>query len=195
MANSKCKFFYGQQTVSPKGEANYVYINTRVNVVNDDEKGYSITLKFNDKDTKALQQSFQKQLKTIQEEQADLQWQGDAFPGYSEDTEGNPIFKFKSSKKDKNGNWAKVRLVDSKNNQLPFDTEIGSGSIVRAIFVPTVYWVNKKNFGVTLFVDKLQIVKLEEYSGGNGSNLSFPEEDGYVAKVEFPTEDDSEYPI
>jgi len=195
---SKCKFFYGKQTVSPKGEAKYVYINTRVNVINDEEKGYAITLKFSDKDTKNLQKAFSDLFDEKQgtDECKELLWLGDPFPGYSEDDEGNPVFKFKSNKKEKNGRWTKIQLVDSKNNPIPLDTNIGTGSTVRAIYTPAVYWVNKKNFGVTLFVDKLQVIDLKEYSGGGGSSLEFPEEDdGYEAPVDFPEDNSEEIPF
>ena len=191
---SKCKFFYGEQMLSPKGEASYAYINTRVNVMNGDEKGYAITLKFNDKDTKKLQDTLAKQLEAAKEtdDGKELQWNGDAYPGCTEDSEGNTVFKFKSTKKDKNEQWRKVGLVDSKNNPIDLNTNIGSGSIIRAIFTPAVYWVNKKNFGVTLYVDKLQVVELKEYSGGSGKTMDFPEEDGYVAPVSFPAEEDDD---
>lgn len=194
MANN---FFYGQQEVSSKGKANYVYINTRVDTYQGDPKGYSITLGFPEKDTKALTKKLEALLVSAKESEwgQEKQWVGEGNIPPSEDAEGNSFFKFKSSKKDKAGQWTKVELVDSKNNPLPENTNIGSGSLVRAIFTPAVYHLSKKNFGVTLFVDKLQVVELKEYSGGAGSNLSFPEEDGYVAKVDFPTEDDSECPI
>lgn len=192
---SKCKFFYGGQALSPKGKANFVYINTRVNVIQGEEKGYGITLEFPKKETKELQDSFLKlfEEKKQTEECKELVWQGDPYPGYSEDADGNPVFKLKSNRQDKNGKWEKIPLVDSKNNPLPLDTNIGSGSIVRAIYTPAVYWVNKKNFGVTLFLDKLQVLDLKTFSSGvNRSTVEFPEEDGYVASVDFPVSEEED---
>lgn len=184
---------YGKQQVSQKGTVNYVYINTRVNEYQGKENGYAITFKFDDKYTKQLQgelESFLKETMTSDEGRK-LKWSRDPYPGWTEDAEGNPVFKFKSIKKNADGTYKKVTLRDAHNNDLPLDTNIGSGSICRAIFTPCVYHNSQKDNGVTLYIDKLQVVKLEEYSGG--SNLEFPEEDdGYETKPvapEFPEED------
>ena len=194
MANSK--FFYGKQSVSEKAEANYVYINTRVNVFDGEEKGYMITLKFPEKYTSKLEEDAKELINEAKESEwgQGKQWLGNGNECYSEDENGNHVFKMKSSKQT-NGKWTKVKLVDSKRAPMPLDTNIGTGSIVRAIFTPAVYNLSKKNWGVTWFIDELQVVDLKEYQGGGGSNLEFPEDDGYVAPIGFPDDDTEEVPF
>ena len=187
---AKCKFFYGSNAVSPKGTSNWNYINTRVNVVNDEEKGYGTTLAFSKADTDELL----KKLKGIYEEAKEseegkeLQWKGEPHLS-SEDNEGNIVFKFKRTRKDENGEWQKIPLVDTHNKPLPLETNIGTGSILRAIYQPAVYWVNKSNAGVTLFLEKVQVVELKSFGGGSGSPVDFPVEDS-GSSVDFPSDDD-----
>lgn len=187
---AKCKFFYGNQAVSPKGTSNWNYINTRVNVVSGEEKGFGTTLAFSAADTDELL----KKLKGIyedakeSEEGKELIWKGEPHLS-SEDNEGNTVFKFKRTRKDENGEWQKIPLVDAHNKPLPLETDIGTGSVLRAIYQPAAYWVNKSNSGVTLFLEKIQVVELKKFSGGSGSSVDFPTEDN-GSSVDFPSDDD-----
>jgi hypothetical protein len=180
---------YGKQQISEKGIANYIYINTRINEYQGKPTGYGVTLKFAKAYTEKLKKELEDFLSEVQnsEEGKKKEWSRDPYPGYTKDEKGDIIFKFKSIKKDDNDEYLKIKLKDSKNNDMPLNTNIGSGSTMRVDFTPTVYWNSKKDNGVTLYINKAQVVKLEEYTGG--ANLDFPEDDGYIGDISFPEDD------
>jgi len=173
---------YGDRATSGIGEAIYVYVNTRSNVYEGQDNGYSITIKFKPEYTEKLKAQLEAFLEEVQksEDGSKKKWSRNPVPGYSELEDGSIVFKFKAKRKDKAGEWIKVPLVDSKNNVLDPMTSIGSGSSVRVMFTPAVHHNSSTNNGVTLYLDKIQIVNLVEYAG---TSAGFDEvEGGFVAE-------------
>lgn len=173
---------YGDRATSGIGEATYVYINTRSNVYEGQDNGYSITIKFKPEYTEKLKTQLESFLEEVQksEDGSKKKWSRNPIPGYSELEDGSIVFKFKSKRKNSNGEWTKIPLVDSKNNVVDPMTSIGSGSSVRVMFQPAVYHGSSTVNGVALYLDKIQIVNLVEYAG---TSAGFDEvEGGFVAE-------------
>lgn len=102
-------------------------------------------------------------------------------------------FKLKAQVKTKDGKIYKQRptVVDSKGVPvLKFNSDgdvmndgfkIGNGSVAKVAFEPVKYFVaSSKQAGVSLRLRALQLIKLEEYGGGD----FFEEEEGYEFKDE-----------
>jgi hypothetical protein len=87
------------------------------------------------------------------------------FPEENED--GTVTIKFKSKAKDKNGNTKKLPLFDGRGNPIKNteDLSIGGGSVLKIKGAAKGY-ANGTNIGVTLYINSVQIIKLEEYGGG-----------------------------
>jgi hypothetical protein len=93
--------------------------------------------------------------------------------------------KFKTFAKDKNGEKkSPPMVVDAKKNILTRPPLIGKGSKVRVAFFPAFYANPKdKRFGVTFYLNAVQIVELVTHTGGGGAD-AFAEEEGFVGKDE-----------
>ena len=82
-----------------------------------------------------------------------------------------------------------VKLFDAKNQPIKHDISVGAGTICN-LSTSCFVWTYKKDMGVKLNLNGLQIVKLIEYSGGMGGD-SFEAGDGYSAD-EFVKTDESQ---
>ena len=93
--------------------------------------------------------------------------------------------KFKTYAKDKDGNdKPRPMVVDAKKNILTKPPLIGKGSKVKVAFYPSFYASEKdKKFGVTFYLNAVQIVDLVAHTGGGGAD-AFAEEEGFVGKGE-----------
>ena len=196
--NNGTKFFYGETMVANEaGEANYVYINNRVNEYNGN-KSFSVNMKFSEKYTKELCGTLEKLLDEHMKSQdgKQLKWSRNPVPGYIEDNEGNITSKMSAKRKDAKGELAKVPLYDSQGNELDPMTNFGSGSIVVPMFQPAVYHMNANNNGVTLYLEGIQLIEPKIYTGGGSKPKFKPVSGGYVAgDTKYNVEEDDDVPI
>jgi len=82
-----------------------------------------------------------------------------------------------------------VKLFDAKNQPIKHDISVGAGTICN-FSTSCFVWTFKKDMGVKLNLNGLQIVKLVEYSGGMGGD-SFESGEGFSAD-EFANADEAQ---
>ena len=108
------------------------------------------------------------------------------------DQDGNPtgniIVKVKMNnvedRKDR-GDTAEILVVDAKKNKLSIKEAplVGNGSVIRAVsYANPYYMASTKTVGISHIWSKMQIIELNEYTGGGGDD--FDEEDGFVEQKE-----------
>jgi hypothetical protein len=110
---------------------------------------------------------------------------------------GNIIFKYKLkdlTDRQARGDSAEIVVVDAKKNNLGAQAPlVGNGSTIRVVSYANPYFMaSQKVVGISHIWSKMQIIELNEYSGGGGDD--FDEEDGFEdAPAPFATDDfDSE---
>lgn len=91
---------------------------------------------------------------------------------YTEDDEGNLVFKAKLPAVDKDGNNNKVDVVDAQKKPVG-KVAIGNGSTIR-LMVYVMPYNSGANTGVSLRLKKLQLLELVEYGE------DFEEEEGFT---------------
>lgn len=99
---------------------------------------------------------------------------------------GNRLFRFKTAAfYEKNGKkiMRKIALFDSMQQPVKLKDEPGNGSVVRAAFTAVPYFVEGTGVGgLTLYLDALQIVKLNKFGERSATDYGFgAEEDGFSA--------------
>ena len=155
--------------VTPKGTAMWAYLD-KPEEFNDSIVGYTITLVPSKEDADKLINQLEEVLEEAKQDERfkGRKWAAEPLMGYKEDADGNIVFKFKQkvSYVDKKGQTHKlgVHIFDAVGNPMnPKATIIGNGSIIRVAFTPIPFNVNKNVNGVSLRLEAVQVLKLEEY--------------------------------
>lgn len=155
--------------VTPKGTAMWAYLD-KPEEFNGTVVGYTITLVPSKEDADKLISQLEEVLEEAKQDERfkGRKWAAEPMMGYKEDADGNTVFKFKQkvSYVDKKGQTHKlgVRIFDAVGNPIdPKKTIIGNGSIIRVAFTPTPFNVNKSVNGLSLKLQAVQVLKLEEY--------------------------------
>ena len=156
--------------VTPKGTAMWAYLD-KPEEFNGTVVGYTITLVPSKEDADKLINQLEEVLEDAKQNDERFKgrkWAAEPMMGYKEDAEGNIVFKFKQkvSYVDKKGQTHKlgVRVFDAVGNPIdPKKIIIGNGSIIRVAFTPTPFNVNKSVNGLSLKLQAVQVLKLEEY--------------------------------
>lgn len=189
-----------KQMITEEGTAVYPKVNKTVDVYDGKEVGYTIQLKFADKKKtenliKQIDQEFERGKKA--DEFNGKTWMKEPNVPYRVDEKtGDTLFKFSTKHLDKEGNRKTIPIVDSNENII--DVNLGHGSIVRVAFSPSVYHLSSKNNGIKLYLNAIQVIKLEEFGGSGGRSFGFGKvSNGYVANETYamPEYDDDSCPI
>jgi hypothetical protein len=164
---------------TPVGEALYPRLTTP-DVYNGQPVGYSIQMRFSDESTKALIDEITKEWENAKLNDDAVKGKKFAngtipYLGYREEDDGSVTFKFKTKHEytDKETGEVKKRVVpvfDTKGKLL--DVNLGNGSKVIVAYQMNPYFTSNKNYGVTLYLDAVQVIDLIEYNGG-GTAASF----------------------
>lgn len=111
---------------------------------------------------------------------------------------GRVLFRFKTSafyeKRDGTKMRRKVPLFDSMMQAVSLKEEPGNGSLVRVAFTCAPYFVEGQGAGgLSLYLDAVQIIKLNLFGGRSASDYGFGEEDvdGGFAAADVKDEDDA----
>lgn len=101
---------------------------------------------------------------------------------------GKIVFKFKMSNvDDRDPGSNKIIVVDASKKVIQDVPLVGNGSIVRcAAFANPYYIASTKAVGISLLWTKMQIIDLNEYSGGGDD---FDDEEGYTTQAKAPEVD------
>lgn len=95
---------------------------------------------------------------------------------------GRILFRFKTSafyeKRDGTKMQRKVPLFDSMMQSVVLKEDLGNGSVVRVAFTCAPYFVEGQGTGgLSLYLDAVQIIKLNQFGGRSASDYGFNEED------------------
>lgn len=179
MENNNNNNNINRNMVTPKGTAMWAYLD-KPEEFNGTVVGYTITLVPSKEDADKLISQLEEVLEEAKQDERfkDRKWAAEPMMGYKEDAKGNIVFKFKqkASYVDKKGKTHKlgVRIFDAVGNPMnPKATIIGNGSIIRVAFTPIPFNVNKNVNGVSLRLEAVQVLKLEEYKKDTTNMGSF----------------------
>lgn len=164
--------------VTPKGNAMWAYLD-KPEEFNGSIVGYTITLVPSKADADKLISQLEDVLEDAKQNDERFKgrkWAAEPMMGYKEDADGNIVFKFKQkvSYVDKKGQTHKlgVRVFDAVGNPIdPKKIIIGNGSIIRVAFTPTPFNVNKSVNGLSLRLQAVQVLKLEEYKKQDSTKM------------------------
>lgn len=92
---------------------------------------------------------------------------------FKEDEEGNKFIQFKLSPENYKGEAQAPKIFDKHGNEdSEWDKLIGNGSVVKVKYMAKPYYMNStKMVGVSYKFYAVQVIKLEEYSGGGESGF------------------------
>lgn len=94
-------------------------------------------------------------------------------------------FKFKMQrviKTRKGDEWVRrVPIFDAQNREISSElTSIGSGTRGKIAYELMPFYINDKNYGISLRLTGVQIIDLKEYNSTSAESLGFAQEDGYT---------------
>lgn len=102
-------------------------------------------------------------------------------------------FKFKMQRviQTKNGAWERhVPIFDAAGKEISADIEsIGSGTRGRIAYELVPFYMNDKNYGVSLRLTGIQIVELKEADSVSAASLGFEACEGYTYAAPTPFDD------
>lgn len=151
----------GVTIITPVGTLRYPKITTPDTKGEYADNKFKTDIAFSDADFAIVEKAIKEAAKTLAPEGAKLQ-----LPLYDSWDEGKGI-RAKSQ--------YRPAVFDAKNTQLPETLGIGGGTEAR-LAVTAKYYKKGKNEGINLYLNKVQIKKLVEWNGGDGS--PFDEMDG-----------------
>lgn len=199
MANNNPFAVSGISVVTPKGKALWCkYAEPDRKFVPEGKLETQLVLDPNDPAT----QAFVNRLESLQDTafEETLETLGTKGKGvtkrdlYTEDEEGNLVFKFTLKNVDGRkaaGKQHEIQVVDSMKRPVTDKPLVGNGSVVRiASFVYPYYMAMNKQIGLSMMWNKMQILDLVEYTGGGGGGSDFDVEDGFSAGATPVDEDD-----
>ena len=190
-----------QQVISPKGELEWVFIDGEGKEDLQGNHKYSVTLVL-DPDNNEEHQAFIDKIEAFWEDNKPKGFRKEAksmgFYPHKEKTDetdenGEPIYAetgktivvFKTGTAYRDGKPKVVKIFNAKANEVQLgDKKIGNGTVAKVGGAIAIYTVESKgkvmDAGVTCYLDRLQIFKLEEYVAGAGFEADESEEDGWT---------------
>lgn len=176
---------------SPKGEAEYPYLNEPDTKFNPDGD-YKVNMIFeDDKATRDMISKLEKVLDDFYENDETVK--SARKPPvkneiYEELDDGRLLMKFKQKAiiRTKAGKEfeKKVRIFDAKGK--PMDDAIGGGSILKVCFEASPYYIpSTRMVGLSLKPVAVQVIELKTFGGAdNAESYGFGEEEGFVSEAE-----------
>lgn len=156
--------------ISPRGIAKYPHLDKTAVIQGTDTGKYEITLLVdpNDPDVELWLQKLEADMKKGAPKGKNLPF-GDEIDKQTDKPTGLTEVTFKSA--------FKPTLFDSKGQRMSSDVRVGNGSIVRVSF--TENWYPAFGGGMNLYLQGVQIIKLEEFQGRGFEDLGFQPEEGF----------------
>lgn len=180
--------------ITPKGKLLFVAINGKEDTFQGKPTGkYSATIEFDEKDYEKVKDELQKVWESSKE-YVDVKDEVDVMNPFlgikkKKDKEGNLHYLLKAKvgrhKKNEDGSEGPERVIkieDGLRQELPSDTDIPNGSLGRLAIYPRPFKMSSATYGLSLSLQKIQLVKAAEYGE------EFPEDDEAM-------EDDGELPF
>lgn len=178
-----------KQIITPKGEILFPHLTRTETYQGQDTGKYTVTLKFSKEDSDKLIDLLEKEWDAAisKGDLADKKPKRGTAPnlGFREDKNGDIIFKAKTNATIKTKTGATmnktVPVFDAKRQ--PITEEVGHGSVGKAALSLNPYFANSTNYGISLYLDGIQVLDLKEPGsfGADAASLGFEEEDGFVS--------------
>ncbi len=178
--------------VTPMGTALYPYLRTTERFNGTDTGKYSIQIKLSEKDTAELMERLDKEWEAAKQSPdfAGKSFRKGTVPnlGYRADKAGDAVFKAKTNAtiRTKTGEvlHKTVPIFDAKGK--PIKGDIGYGSTVRLSITLAPYATSSTNYGLALYLNGVQVIKMVEKGsfGASAESFGFHEEEGYTAEEE-----------
>ncbi len=171
------------------GEFNFAHLLTPETFQGKSTNKYSISVKLNEADkAKLLKQIDNEWNKFVESEDGRKHKYKYEYSNGMKEYNGDDLFKFKMTHiiQTKKGDWErKVPIFDAKGNNIT-DTisSIGRGTKGKVAYELSPFYMNDKNYGVSLRLTAVQILDLVEEGEASASAFGFDEEDGYVQSEE-----------
>lgn len=169
--------------ITPKGRLLFVSINGKEDTYQGKPTGsYAATIELDEKGYNKLKDELKKAWESSKE-YADVKDEVDVMnPNLGvkkkKDKDGNihyslkaKISRFKKNKDGSNGEERVIKVVNGLNEEMPESTVIHNGSEGRLAIYPRPYKMSSANYGLSIKLQKIQLVKAAEYGE------EFPEDD------------------
>lgn len=184
--------------VTPIGEALFAHVLKTETIHKKDGKTtdtgkFTIMLKLKDSDKEALLDKINAEWESFKETLDNKKFKYEISNGLKEYND-EEYFKFSMNEtiKLKSGELLHrtVPIYDAKCNEISGTlTGIGNGSKVKIAFDYIPFYMNDKNYGVSLRLTGIQIIDLIEYGQTDAKSLGFGEEEGYSQNEAVDDED------
>ena len=188
-----------QQIKSPVGELYWAHLRTPEEWKGESTGYLTIQAKFPKEDTDKLIEILESAFEAAKKTEKFSKWKparGTAPNiGIKELPNGDIVFKFKTKAEfiNKQGDTIKrtVPVFDAKGKPMVNPT-IGNGSLGRIAFSLNPQCTSSTNYGVTPYLDAVQILKLVEYnSSTDATQFGFEVEDDYISEGEEDNTDNT----
>lgn len=188
-----------EKFTTPKGSASYPYLDkpdTKFSTDGYGEFKVSLTCPLDEKAqaiVATIRKAHEAEVKRAQAEfKANPKNKGKTMkvndlPALIDEDAGTVTFKFKQKaggiSKTTNKEWkAKVAKFDARGQELPDDTKIGGGSVLK-VSAEIFPYAAAIGTGVSLRVKAVQVLTLREFGGGDAGSFGFAAEEGFDAKA------------
>lgn len=167
---------------TPIGEAYYAHLISPEEYLGKSTNKLTLMLKLSPKDTEALKKKIDAEWQKFveSEEGQKHKYKYDFANGFKEYKDAE-FFKFKMTHiiKTQRGEWERtVPMFDAACKELKEPVELGNGSKVRVAYELAPYYISDKNYGISLRLVGVQVLKLESVEE-TADSMGFHEEDGY----------------
>lgn len=181
-----------------RGKAFWAHVGSTEVIQGKDTEKYSITLMPSDKDLKRIEKECEEVWDAYAKENSKKKLTGEPNFSIREDKDGNKVLKFKKNSTiiTKTGEKRDVAIpvFDGLMKKVPKDVKekIGNNSEVNVSYQLFPFIYSSNNFGISLRLVGLQLLKLVEYGTDNPEAMGFSaHEDGYTCdNNRFDMEDD-----
>lgn len=178
--------------VTPVGEALFAHLMKTEVIQQKDTGKFSIMLKLSEKDKKALLDKINAEWEKYKDTLDSKKFKAEPSLGIKEYNEVE-YFKFTSNEtiKLKSGELLKrtVPIFDAKQNEISKKIQgIGNDSKIKVAYELVPFYMNDKNFGVSLRLSAIQVLALVEFGTQTADTFGFTEEEGFVADEEATEE-------
>lgn len=194
--------------VTPKGTLLFPHLVETEKYQGQDTGKYSVNIQFSSEDTEKMLSVLQDEWEAAksQGEFAQRTYKRGSLPnlGWRENKDGDIIFKAKTNAiiKTKSGDIIErtVAVFDAKRNVMKV-TQVGHGSIARLSVALNPYYTSSTNYGMSLYLNGIQILELHNPMQHDAASMGFGDEDGYVddateeedISIPFPTDESDEF--
>lgn len=167
------------------GEFNFAHVLAPETFQGKSTNKFSISVKLNEEDKSTLLAQIDNEWnKFVESEEGRKHKYKYEYSNGMKEYNGDDLFKFKMTHimETKKGLWErKVPIFDAKGNNITDSiSDIGRGSKGKIAFELAPFYMNDKNYGVSLRLTAIQVLELVEGGADSASAFGFGQEDGYV---------------